>query len=113
VVGLLAVTSAFLVILALQRNQRHIAHPESGFLDEVADSTAREVSRLPRVAAYVLRAQLHHLESGAVSAGSRIALSRMFAGALQGDRTVRWVSYSEDRTGRIHGRLVCHAQAPA
>jgi hypothetical protein len=113
VVGLLAVTCAFLVIFALQRNQRHIAHLESESLDEVADSTAREVSRLPRVAAHVLRVQLHHLESGAVSAGSRIALARMFAGALQGDRTIRCVSYSEDRTGRLRGRLVCHAQAPA
>jgi class 3 adenylate cyclase len=100
VVGLLVVTCVFLAIFALQRNQQNIAHLESEYLDEVADSTEREVSRLPRIAAHVLRVQLHHLASGVVSADSPIALARMFAGALQGDRMIKWVSYSEDRTGR-------------
>jgi hypothetical protein len=103
VVGLLVVTCGFLLAFALYRGQRTIEILKAEYLIQTAEMTAREVTRIPRVSAQVLNVQQRQIESGVYSTADPVALARAFAGALEADRRIKWVSYSEDATGRFFG----------
>jgi class 3 adenylate cyclase len=103
VVGLLIVTCGSLIAYVLYRGEQSVTLLKNTYLEQVADTTVREVSRLPATAAQVLRVQRYHLEHGSYSTADRVALARTLAGALQADPDMQWVSYSEEATGRFMG----------
>jgi hypothetical protein len=82
VVGLLIVTCAFLLLFSLHRGQRTIAILKSEYLDQVAIMTAREVTRLRRFVAQVLRVQERKIQSG-VHSTPDATLARALARALE------------------------------
>jgi hypothetical protein len=96
VVGLLVVTCGFLLLFALHRGQRPVEILKGEYLDQVAEMTAREVTRLPRVATPVLHVQRRQIEAGVYSAADPTLMARALAGALEADHRIKWVSYSED-----------------
>jgi class 3 adenylate cyclase len=103
VVGLLVVTCGFLLAFGIYTGRKSIAVLKDEYLEQVANSTAREVSRLPDTAEQILRVQRHRVETGLYSTGDPMALARALSAALQTEPDVQWVSYSEDATGRFMG----------
>ena len=103
VVGLLIVTCGSLIAYVLYRGEQSVELLKSIYLEQVADTTVREVSRLPATAAQVLRVQRYRLERGSYATADGVALARALAGALQADPDMQWVSYSEEATGRFMG----------
>ena len=103
VVGLLVVTCGSLIAYVLYRGEQSVELLKSIYLEQVADTTVREVSRLPTTAAQVLRVQRYRLEHGSYSTADGVALARALAGSLQADPDMHWVSYSEEATGRFIG----------
>jgi adenylate cyclase len=103
VVGLLVVTCGALITYVLYRGEYSVALLKRAYLEQVADTTVREVLRLPTTAVQVLRVQRYRLETGYYSTTDEVALARALAGALQADPDISWVSYSEEATGRFMG----------
>ena len=103
VVGLLVVTCGVLLAYVLYRGQQSVEILKRDYLGQVADTTVREVARLPHTAAQVLRVQRYRFESGYYSTDDEIGLARALAGALQANPDIKWVSYSEATTGRFMG----------
>jgi adenylate cyclase len=103
VVGLLLVTCGFLIAYGLSRSRHNREILKRDYLDLVADSTVREVARLPRTAQQVLRVQRYRLESGQYSTRDAVGLARILAAALLTDPDIQWVSYGEQATGRFMG----------
>jgi len=64
VVGLLVVTCGSLIAYVLYRGEQSVELLKSAYLEQVAATTVREVSRLPATAAQVLRVQRYRLETG-------------------------------------------------
>src|SRR5262245_39976977 len=103
IVGLLVATCAFLLLYGLHANARNMEILGEAYLDQVAENTAREVARLPRLAGHILPVQAYAIETGALTAAAPTVLGRAFAAALHADRKIKWVSYGEDATGRFVG----------
>jgi class 3 adenylate cyclase len=103
VVGLLVVTCGFLLAFGIYTGRKSIEALKSEYLEQVANTTAREVSRLPDTAERILQVQRYRLETGLYVTTDPIAMARALAAALQTDADVQWVSYSEDATGRFIG----------
>ena len=103
VVGLLVVTCGFLLGFGIHAAQKSVGTLKNEYLEQVADTTVREVSRLPDTAEQILRVQRFRFETGLYSTSDPVALARALAGALQTDPDIQWVSYSEDATGRFMG----------
>jgi len=103
VVGLLVVTCGFLLGFGIHAAQKSVGTLKNEYLEQVADTTAREVSRLPNTAEQILRVQRFRFETGLYSTSDPVALARALAGALQTDPDIQWVSYSDDATGRFMG----------
>src|SRR5262249_3288806 len=99
VVGLLVVTCGFLLGSGIHAAQKSVGTLKNEYLEQVADSTVREVSRPPDTAEQILRVQRFRFETGLYSTSDPVAL----AGALQTNPDTQWVSYSEDATGRFMG----------
>ncbi len=87
VVGLLVVTCGFLLGFGIHATQQSVGTLKNEYLEQVADTTVREVSRLPDTAEQVLRVQRFRFETGLYSTSDPVALARALAGALQTDRT--------------------------
>ena len=104
VVGLLVVTCSFLLGFGIHTAWRSMNVLKGEYLEQVADTAAREVSRLPETAEQILRVQRFRIETGLYSTRDPAALARALAGALQTDPDVQWVSYSEEATGRFMRR---------
>ena len=102
VVGLLAVTCGALITYFLYASQRNAGIIKREYLDQVAQATVREVARLPRSAAQMLRAERHRFENGYYAAQDAMALAGRLASALELDPDIRWVSYGE-ASGRFMG----------
>src|SRR5262252_3607140 len=103
VVGLLVVTCGFLLGFGIHAAQKSVGTLKNEYLEQVADTTVREVSRLPDTAEQILRVQRFRFETGLYSTSDPVALARALAGALQTDPDIQWVSYSDDATGRFMG----------
>jgi hypothetical protein len=103
VVGLLVVTCGFLLAFGIYTARQSTNVLKGEYLEQVADTTAREVSRLPNSTESILRVQRYRIETGLYSTSDPVALARALAGALQTDPDVQWVSYSEEATGRFMG----------
>lgn len=103
VVGLLVVTCGFLLGFGIYTGRKSIAVLKGEYLEQMAKTTAREVSRLPDTAEQILRVQRYRVESGLYSSADPMAMARALSAALQTDPDVQWVSYSEDATGRFMG----------
>jgi len=103
VVGLLVVTSGFLLVYGLSTGARSMNRLKGEYLDQIADTSVREVARLPQTAAQVLRVQRYRIETGFYQLSDPMSVARGFAGALQTDPDILWVSYSEAATGRFIG----------
>jgi hypothetical protein len=103
VVGLLIVTCGSLIAYVLYRGEHSVELLKRAYLEQVVDTTVREVLRLPTTAAQMLRVQRYRLETGYYSTTDAVALARALAGALQADSDIQWVSYSEEATGRFMG----------
>ena len=103
VVGLLVVTCGFLLGFGIHTAWRSMNVLKGEYLEEVADTTAREVSRLPDTAEQILRVQRFRIDTGLYSTRDPVALARALAGAIQTEPDVQWVSYSEEATGRFMG----------
>src|SRR5262245_56574542 len=103
VVGLLVVTCGSLIAYVLYRGEQSVTLLTNTYLEQVADTTVREISGLPATAVQVLRVQRYLLEHGSYSTADGVALARALAGALQADPDMQWVSYSEEVTGRFMG----------
>ena len=103
VVGLLVITCSFLLAFGIHASRKSLGVLKDEYLEQVADTTAREVSRLPDTAEQILRVQRFRLEKGLYSTSDPVAMARALAGALQTDPDVQWVSYSENSTGRFMG----------
>ena len=103
VVGLLVVTCGFLLGFGIHAAQKSVGTLKNEYLEQVADTTVREVSRLPDTAEQILRVQRFRFETGLYLTSDPVALARALAGALQTDPDIQWVSYSEDATGRFMG----------
>ena len=103
VVGLLVVTCGVLITFVLQRGQQSVEVLRRDYLEQVAETSVREVARLPQTAAHILRVERFRLERGQHATRDPIALASIFAGALQADPSIQWVSYGEAATGRFMG----------
>lgn len=103
VVGLLVVTCGFLLAFGIYAGRKSIAVLKDEYLEQVANTTAREVLRLPDTAEQILRVQRYRVEAGLYSTADPMALARALSAALQTDPDVQWVSYSDDPTGRFMG----------
>ena len=64
VVGLLVVTYGSLIAYVLYRGEQSVELLKRAYLEQVAATTIREVSRLPATVAQVLRVQRYRLETG-------------------------------------------------
>src|SRR4029453_16157082 len=82
VVGLLVVPCGFLLAFGIYTGRKSIAVLKDEYLEQVANSTAREVSRLPDTAEQILRVQRHRVETGLYSTGDPMALARPLSAAL-------------------------------
>jgi class 3 adenylate cyclase len=103
VVGLLVVTCGALITYVLVRGQQSVEILKRDYLEQVADTTVRDVVRLPLTAAQVLRVQRYRIGTGYYSMGDPMGLARALAGALVGDPDIQWIGYSEHATGRFIG----------
>jgi adenylate cyclase len=103
VVGLLVVTCGVLLGYGLSRGARNLETLKSAYLEQVAETSVREVARMPQIAAQVLRVQRYRIETGFYRLSDPMSVARAFAGALATDPDIRWVSYSEAGTGRFTG----------
>src|SRR5262245_34428750 len=103
VVGLLVVTSGFLLVYGLSPSARSLNRLKRAYLDQIADTSVREVARMPQTAAEVLRVQRYRIETRFYKLGDPMSVARGFAGALQTDPDILWVSYSEAATGQFIG----------
>jgi adenylate cyclase len=103
VVGLLVVTCGTLITYVLHRGQQSVESLKHDYLEQVLDAAVREVGRLPDVAGRLLRVLRFRLERGDYPTADSIALARILGAALQADRDIQWVSYSEHATGRFMG----------
>src|SRR5262245_35704532 len=103
VVGLLVVTCGFLLAFGLYTSHKSMAVLKDEYLDQLANTTAREVFRLPDTAEQILKVQRYRIENGLYPTADPVALAQVLAGALETDPDVQWVSYSEDATGRFMG----------
>jgi len=103
VVGLLVVTSGFLLVYGLSTGTRSMNRLKGQYLDQIADTSVREVARLPQTATQVLRVQRYRIETGFYQLRDPMSVAHAFAGALQTDADILWVSYSEAATGRFIG----------
>lgn len=101
VVGLLAVTCGALILYAVHQGRENAEILKREYLDQVAQSAASEVARLPRSALAVLRFERDRFASGR-HASDPLGLARELAGALQAVPEFRWVSYG-DVAGRFAG----------
>ena len=108
VVGLLVVTCGVLLGYGLARGARNIETLKGEYLDQVADTSVREVARMPQIAAQVLRVQRYRIETGFYRLSDPMSVARAFAGALETDPDILWVSYSEAATGRFMGARRVH-----
>src|SRR5215467_512929 len=88
VVGLLVVTSGFLLVYGLSTGARSMNRLKGEYLDQIADTSVREVARLPQTAAQVLRVQRYRIETGFYQLSDSMSVARGFAGALQTDPRV-------------------------
>ncbi len=119
IVGLLVVTSFFLIGYADYSGQRSVDVLKREYFGQVANAAAREVLHLSERAARSLRAQRYRIEAGAYAMGDSLALARVLAGILQPSSDFQWASYAEEATGRFVGatrvgpdRLVLNVSAP-
>ena len=103
VVGLLVVTSGFLLIYVLSTGAQSMNRLKREYLDQIADTSVREVARMPQTAAQVLRVQRYRIETGFYQLRDPMSVAQGLAGALQTDPDILWVSYSEAATGRFIG----------
>jgi adenylate cyclase len=103
VVGLLVVTCGALIAYVLHRGQQSVEELRRDYLEQVLDTAAREVARLPHTAAQVLAVLRLRLERGDFTAADPVALARLLGGFLRADPDIQWVSYSEAATGRFMG----------
>ena len=103
VVGLLVVTSGVLLIYVLSTGAQSMNRLKREYLDQIADTSVREVARMPQTAAQVLRVLRYRIETGFYQLSDPMSVAHGLAGALQTDPDVLWVSYSEAATGRFIG----------
>jgi len=103
VVGLLVVTCGFLLGYGVLSDARNINTLKIEYLDQVADTSVREVGRIPQTAAQVLRVQRYRIDTGFYRVSDPMNVARGLAGALHTDRDILWVSYAEAATGRFIG----------
>src|SRR5262249_35365180 len=103
VVGLLVVTCGVLLGYGLSADARNIKTLKGEYLDQVADTSLREVARLPQTAAQVLKVQRYRIETGFYRLSDPMSVARGLAAALETDPDILWVSYSETATGQFIG----------
>ena len=103
VVGLLVVTCGVLLGYGLSRGAQTIETLKGEYLDQVADASVRQVGRMPRIAAQVMRVQRYRIDTGFYRMNNPMSIARAFAGALETDPDILWISYSEAATGRFIG----------
>src|SRR5262249_58965748 len=76
VVGLLVVTCGSLIAYVLYRGEYSVELLKRAYLEQVADTTVREILRLPTTAAQVLRVQRYRLATDAYPTPYRGPLAR-------------------------------------
>lgn len=103
VVGLLVVTCGVLLGYGLSRGAQTIETLKGEYLDQVADASVRQVGRMAGIAAQVMRIQRYRIDTGFYRMHDPMSVARAFAGALETDPDILWVSYSEAATGRFIG----------
>jgi adenylate cyclase len=102
VVGLLAITCGALIGYGVYTNQRNYEILKRDYLDQVAQSTALEVARLPIRTERLLRVERERLESGQYATRDGMGLAGALAAALEGDPELHWMSFGE-ASGRFMG----------
>jgi adenylate cyclase len=102
-VGLLLTTCGFLIVVLLTNSRHAVELLKRDYLQEVVESTAREVSQVTRDAQQVLRAQQVRIATGVYATSDPLVLAKALATALQAVSSLEWASYGEAASGRFAG----------
>ena len=102
VVGLLVTTCGLLITYVFYRSAQSVELIRTDYLDQVADTTVREVARMPISARRLLRVLQWRIETRAFPTDA-MEIARGLTAILEADPQIQWASYSDDATGRFAG----------